>query len=602
MSQEIETIKSKLNIVDLVGEYVRLQKAGNNWKACCPFHNEKTPSFSVSEDKQFWHCFGCGKGGDIFGFLMEIEGMSFREALENLAQRSGVELPKYSQKETISNLEKNKIEEILEWSTRFYEKQLWETENGKKNLQYLRERGLTEDIIREFRLGYAPGGWRNILQFLIGKNYITGDILRSGLIIQKEGNGQGSENFYDRFRNRIMFPISNPTGKIIGYSARIAPGEDESQAKYINTPETEVYHKSNVLYGIDKAKMSAKEKNWILLVEGNMDVIAASQAGIKNTVAVSGTALTVEQLGIIKRYTKNIKMFFDMDEAGQKAAKRSAQLAFDKELNVSIVSIEDGKDAADAVKDDADKFIKSIDEAVSAMNYFINQSFEGKNRLDIEDKKKIIEELAGLINSFSNKVEREHWLKIIAEKIGVSEISLREEFEKRNFSATNQGYNDYSAKSESLNNNKFNYDKIKDIQIQIMGTFISDNNLWKEAVARYEEDIKNYFNNPKVVEIILTKGQKYNFNFEKLLDELEDLNQKKFLRELYFENSEKNEDVISTKERWRVVEQYFEQLKREIIKEKNADLIDRIKKAEKSGNKEELKVLTNELMELNKVR
>ncbi|HBI16735.1 MAG TPA: DNA primase, partial [Candidatus Moranbacteria bacterium] len=255
MSQEIETIKSKLNIVDLVGEYVRLQKAGNNWKACCPFHNEKTPSFSVSEDKQFWHCFGCGKGGDIFGFLMEIEGMSFREALENLAQRSGVELPKYSQKETISNLEKNKIEEILEWSTRFYEKQLWETENGKKNLQYLRERGLTEDIIREFRLGYAPGGWRNILQFLIGKNYITGDILRSGLIIQKEGNGQGSENFYDRFRNRIMFPISNPTGKIIGYSARIAPGEDESQAKYINTPETEVYHKSNVLYGIDKAKM-----------------------------------------------------------------------------------------------------------------------------------------------------------------------------------------------------------------------------------------------------------------------------------------------------------------------------------------------------------
>ncbi|KKP85135.1 MAG: primase protein [Candidatus Moranbacteria bacterium GW2011_GWF2_35_54] len=426
MSQEIEAIKAKLNIVDLIGEYVRLQKAGNNWKACCPFHNEKTPSFSVSEDKQVWHCFGCGKGGDAFGFLMEIEGLSFREALENLAQKTGVELPKYSARENITNLEKNKIEDILEEATLFYEKQLWETEGGKKILEYLKGRGLEESTVRDFRLGYAPDGWRNIAQFLVGRNYKIGDILRAGLVIHKEGKSQEIENFYDRFRNRIMFPITNPVGKVIGYSARIVPGEDESQAKYINTPETEVYHKSNVLYGIDKAKMSAKEKDWILLVEGQMDVIATNQAGIKNTVAVSGTALTLEQLSIIKRYTKNIRMFFDMDEAGQKAAKRSAQLAFDRELNVFIVSIDEGKDAADAVKEDVQKFIKAIDGSVVAMNYFIEKTLRGRNKSDIEDKKKIIEELSGLINSFSNKIEREHWMREVAERLNISESALRE--------------------------------------------------------------------------------------------------------------------------------------------------------------------------------
>lgn len=598
MSQEIETIKAKLNIVDLIGEYVRLQKAGTNWKACCPFHNEKTPSFSVSEDKQFWHCFGCGKGGDAFGFLMEIEGLSFREALENLATRTGVELPKFNQKENINNLEKNKIEEILEWATRFYEKQLWDGAEGKKILKYLEDRGLNKDTILEFRLGYAPDGWRNILQFLLNKNYLVKDILRTGLTIQKEGVGQGNENFYDRFRNRIMFPITNPVGKVIGYSARLAPGEDESQAKYINTPETEIYHKSNVLYGIDKAKMSAKEKDWILLVEGQMDVIATNQAGIKNTVAVSGTALTLEQLGIIKRYTKNVKMFFDMDEAGQKAAKRSAQLAFDKELNVSIVSIEDGKDAADAVKDDSQKFIKSINSAASAMDYFIKQSLKNRDKSNIEDKKKIIEELAGLINSFSNKIEKEHWIKEISENLGTSEISLREEFDKRNF-ATSSNYTNVNL--NNLENDKFNYDKIKDIQIQIMGTFISDNDIWKEAVKKYENDIRNYFSNPKIMEIILNKGEQFGFNFERLLGGIDNAKQKKFLRELYFKNCEKNEDLVSTKDKWLVVEQYFTELKKEIIKEKSAVIIDKIKQAEKLGNKEELKMLSHELMELNKM-
>lgn len=599
MSQEIETIKSKLNIIDLIGEYVRLQKAGNNWKACCPFHNEKTPSFSVSEDKQVWHCFGCGKGGDAFGFLMEIEGLSFREALENLAQRAGVELPRYEKGENLTIQEKNKIWDILELSTRFYEKQLWENEAGKNILNYLLERGLSEDTIREFRLGYAPGGWRNIIQFLINKNYSTEDVLKAGLIIQKEGVLSAQENFYDRFRERIMFPIANPAGKIIGYSARVIPGGDESQAKYINTPETEIYHKSNVLYGIDKAKKSAKEEDWILLVEGNMDVIASNQAGITNTVAVSGTALTPEQLTIIKRYTNNLKMFFDMDEAGQKAAKRSAQLAFEKELNVWVVAIADGKDAADAVKDNVDKFVQSIKNSISAMDYFIEQSLKNKNKNSVEDKKKIIEELAGLINSFANKVEREYWIREIAERLSISENILVEEFNKRNYEGGRGSERNFQH--SSLDDKPSDYDRIKDIQIQIMGTFISDNNIWKEAIEKYEDDIRKYFTNPKVVEIVLDKGKKYGFNFEKLLDALDSSEQKKFLRELYFKNCEKNEELYSSKEKWSALDQFFNQLKKEITRGRSNTLIEEIKKAEKDGDKERLIKLTNELMEINRI-
>ncbi|MFA6183584.1 MAG: DNA primase [Parcubacteria group bacterium] len=599
MGQEIEMIKSKLNIVDLIGEYVRLQKAGNNWKACCPFHNEKTPSFSVSEDKQVWHCFGCGKGGDIFGFLMEIEGLNFREALENLAQKTGVDLPKYDNRGNSTIEEKNKIWDILELATRFYEKQLQEGEAGKNILKYLKERGLTEETIREFRIGYAPDGWRNIVSFLVNKNYDTKDILGTGLIIQKDEKSLGKENFYDRFRDRIMFPIANAAGKIIGYSARVSPGGDESQAKYINTPETEIYHKSNVLYGIDKAKMSAKAKDWMLLVEGNMDVIASSQAGIKNTVAVSGTALTGDQLTIIKRYTKNIKMFFDMDEAGQKAAKRSAQLAFEKELNVSIVAIDDGKDAADAVKENIQKFIKSIDESLSAMEYFIKKSLENRNKNNIEDKKIIIEELSSLINSFSNKVEAAHWTKELAEKLNIPEGILAEEFAKRKYvsNITNERYSNYN----DLNEDRMNYNRIKDIQIQIMGTFISEDELWRESIEKYREEIEKYFTNAKIVDIIMNKGKMYNFNFEKLLDGLDSFEQKKFLRELYFKNCEKNEELVSIEEKRKVVAQYFVELKKEITREKSNSIVEQIKEAEKSGNRGKLEELTKELMSLNKI-
>ena len=588
--------------MDLIGEYVRLQKAGNSWKACCPFHNEKTPSFTVSEDKQFWHCFGCGKGGDAFTFLMEIEGLTFREALENLAQRTGVELPKYqSGGENYAPDKKNKLLEILELATLFYEKQLWEGMGKNKSLNYLRERGLTDETIKEFRLGYAPEGWRNILNFLAGKGFELKDILNAGLIIQKEPNIWEAGNFYDRFRGRIMFPILNPAGKAVGYSARVEPGGDESQAKYINTPETEIYHKSNILYGIDKAKMEAKNKDWILLVEGNMDVIAAHQAGIKNTVAVSGTALTSEQLSIIKRYTNNIRMFFDMDEAGQKAAVRSAQIAFDKELNVAIVAAKNAKDAADMVKDNANEFLAAVNQATPAMEYFIGSFLKNRNRNNIEDKKKIINELAGLVNSFANKMEREFWIKKIAEKLEVSENILFDEFNKREYVMVPRNEIG-NIELENASRSGSALDKIKNIQIQIMGALIGDDNFWREGIEKYQNEIEKYFDNKSIADILISKGKQVEFNFEKLLESLENPEQRKFLRELYFKNCEADEDFSSGKDKWLALEQYFSELKRQIAKKKSVEVIEKIKQAENAGDKETIKKLSAELMEINNIR
>ena len=231
MDSDVEEIKNRLNIVDVLGEYIRLDKAGANFRAVCPFHNEKTPSFMVSEEKQIWHCFGCGKGGDIFGFVMEMEGLEFREALRLLAEKAGIQLKSYNSKETEK---KNRTLEILELATKFYEVQLWKGDGKVKILKYLRERGLRDQTIKEFRLGYAPRGWRNVLIFLTKRGYKIEEIAKTGLLVQKTTNsGQrtaSSDNYYDRFRDRIIFPIADYSRKIVGYSARVAPGGDESQA------------------------------------------------------------------------------------------------------------------------------------------------------------------------------------------------------------------------------------------------------------------------------------------------------------------------------------------------------------------------------------
>lgn len=416
-----DEIKARLGILDVIGGYVRLEKSGAHWKANCPFHQERTPSFMVNEEKNMWHCFGCGKGGDIFAFVMEMEGLEFREALKMLADRAGVDLPQY-RGEARSRESKDRTFALLELATKFYEKQLWDGPGKKQALPYLRERGLSDESVRTFRLGYAPDGWRHLLEFLTGKGYAAQEMEQVGLIIRKSGEGSsGAGSHYDRFRDRIMFPIQDILGRVIGYSARVAPGGDETQAKYINTPETPLYHKSRALYGLYLAKQAMKHAGATVVVEGNMDVIAMHQAGIGNTVAVSGTALTDEQLAMMKRYGNEVRLFFDMDEAGQKAARKSAQAALGKEFLVHIIALPVGKDAADMGRDDPVKLRELSEHSLPAMQYFLDRSLGGHDPESAEGKRKIVEEYTELLTAVKNPIERAHWVSALARAIRMEE-------------------------------------------------------------------------------------------------------------------------------------------------------------------------------------
>ncbi|PID51940.1 MAG: DNA primase [Candidatus Moraniibacteriota bacterium] len=425
MYSDVDIVKSRINIVDVVGEYIKLTKAGNNFKACCPFHQEKTPSFNINEDKQIYHCFGCNQGGDVFSFVMEMEGIGFREALEMLAEKTGVELQNNFVQNSKDQDKKKKMYDALDLSAQFYEKQLWDGVGKGGALSYLRDRGLSDEIIKKFRIGYVPNGWNYIDQFLISKGFDNELATEIGMLIKKE---QG--RYYDRFRNRIMFPISDAMGRVIGFTARVMPDDDQTQAKYINTPESFLYHKGTVLYGIHHARQVIKQKNNVVVVEGNMDVIAAMDAGIENVVAVSGTAMTEDHINILKRYAKHFTLFFDSDDAGMTAARRSAIACFAADIQLSMVLLSEGKDAADIVKEDPSELQNIISNAQSAVLAFVDIAQKKFNMNDPYGKRQAVEFVAEIIAHIDNEIEREEWIAKCAEVFDVEDRLMQMSVEK----------------------------------------------------------------------------------------------------------------------------------------------------------------------------
>ncbi len=426
MHSDVDIVKSRINIVDIVGEYLKLIKAGNSFKACCPFHQEKTPSFNVNEERQMYHCFGCGQGGDVFSFVMEMENIGFREALTLLAEKSGVELQNnYSKDNDDSQEKKKKLYDATESATQFYEKQLWQEFDAKNILTYLQERGLSGEIITQFRLGYAPDGW-HVLERSVELNSNDKDsALHAGLLIKKD-NGE----FYDRFRARIMFPICDVMGRVIGFTARALPGSDVAQAKYINTPETILYHKGNVLYGIHHAKKAIKDLDSVVVVEGNMDVIASHGVGVKNVIAVSGTAMTDEHIRILKRYTNNFTLFFDADTAGINAARRSAISCLKADVRLKMVLLAEGKDAADIVKEKPEKLQQIIDDAKDVVLVMSEIAQEKFNIGEPRGKRQAVEFVAEIISYISNEIEKEEWIIKCAEIFSIEDKFLRNILEK----------------------------------------------------------------------------------------------------------------------------------------------------------------------------
>ena len=424
MLSPTEEIKAKLDIIDVIQEYFPMKPSGANYKATCPFHQEKTPSFMVNRERQFYHCFGCSKSGDVFTFIQEMEGIEFPEALKILANKAGVKLPTYDPK--ITNL-KTRLLEIQEVAMEWFHNQLLNSESGKRALIYLKEkRGLDDKTIKEWQLGYALDSWDALSRYLKSKNFTDEEILQGGLVVPK----QNSREYYDRFRDRVMFPIEDYHGNVVGFTGR-AMKEDES-AKYVNTPQGLVYSKSEVIFGLYKAKQAIKERDKVVIVEGNMDVIASHKAGVKNVVAVSGTALTEEQIKILQRYTNNFVFAFDRDEAGVRAVERSINLAWVAEASVRVIAIDElmGKDPDEVIRKDADLWQRLVDKAVLAMDYFFELHLASYRRDDVESKKQVAKKLLNLIIKLGNPIEEDFYIKKLAERIEVSEISLREAIDK----------------------------------------------------------------------------------------------------------------------------------------------------------------------------
>ena len=319
----IAEIKSKLSIEDVVAPYVQLKKRGKYLKACCPFHQEKTPSFVVSLDRQMAYCFGCQKGGDMFQFIQDIEGLDFKGALEFLAEKAGVSLPKGgSGGPRVPKDKKDKLKAANAEASKFFVQNLWKTDTGAKVLAYLKARGLNDETIREFQVGFAPESKDDLYRHLLDKKHEKEVVLESSLAISRDSE---SKRVVDRFHLRLMFPIQNTQGDFVAFGGRALKRGD--QPKYLNSPEYVLYSKGSLLYNLNRAKSEIRQQDLAIFVEGYFDVMASHQAGVKNVVATSGTALTEKQLKLVKRYSKNVALAFDQDSAGQEALKRSVELA-----------------------------------------------------------------------------------------------------------------------------------------------------------------------------------------------------------------------------------------------------------------------------------
>ncbi|MCX6716855.1 MAG: DNA primase [Candidatus Taylorbacteria bacterium] len=429
MSTTVEQIKSRLNVADVIGAYVELNKAGNSLKGKCPFHNEKTPSFFVSPDRGTYYCFGCGAKGDIFSFVEQFEGLDFKGALKVLADKAGVEIV-WSREERGVVDEKEKLYEIMEESTKFFEKNL---EGAKDANAYLVKRGLKPETIKEFRLGLALSEWRTLHTYLRSKGYSDALIEKAGLAKMAE-SGKG---YYDRFRGRIIFPIFDSGGRVIAFTGRILV-EDEQSAKYLNSPETPLFIKANILYGIDKAKSAIRQKGYSVFVEGQMDLILCHQAGYKNIVAGSGTALTdsvtnkdeaVNNFGIIRRLSNNIIFVYDADEAGQKAAERSAEIALSLGMDVKIASLPDGLDPADAILKDVEIWKNALKNANHVIEFVLEMVI--KTAPDERRVARMVSErVLPLVSRLDRTTEQAHFIKIIKEKTGISEEALGADVKK----------------------------------------------------------------------------------------------------------------------------------------------------------------------------
>ncbi|MCR4284285.1 MAG: DNA primase [Parcubacteria group bacterium] len=576
MSSNVDQIKSRLSITDLIGSYIKLYKAGANFKVVCPFHNEKTPSFFISPTRESWHCFGCNRGGDIFSFVMEIEGVDFLEALKMLALRAGVELKSENPKE---KNEKDALMKIVDNSVSFYQSQLVKNTEA---YSYLKGRGLSDDSIKNSRIGFAPDGWRNLYEFLKNKNFSDIDIEKAGMIIKSP------KGFYDRFRSRIMFPIFNSMGQAVGFSGRIFGDENQgmANAKYINSPQTPLFDKSRILYGFDKAKNAIRKENSCVLVEGQMDLLMSQQTSVLNTVATSGTALSEEHLKIIKRLADNLILSFDTDEAGLAASERAVGMALAMGFEVKIVSITE-KDPADLIKKNPEHWEEAVANAKPFITFYLNTIISKFK--DIKDARKETEKkIIPLLAKIKSEIERSHYVSEVAKAIRLPEEPIMEELKKllkQNKREDFKHHSQIGVKESQIAPKS----RRQSIEERLLGLI-----LWQKK--KDENNFKAIIDTVavKCFDLLSEEGKKMLKTEENELDEQikKSYNKLTFEAELSYTDSEtldKEAEIL------------LAGLEKESLKEKLEELSDRIRKFEVIGDQENLASSLEEFQKLIKL-
>ncbi len=565
MVNQVEEVKNKVDIVSLISEYIEVKKAGRNYKANCPFHGEKTASFMISPELQMYKCFGCGKHGDCFTFLEEHEGMEFGEALKYLADKVGIKL---IQTKTNEVSEKEKIISINNDVFNFYKYALAKHPKSKKVLEYLtKDRGLTVESIKTFGIGYSPDDFNLLANFLLKKKKGNiQDFSKAGILV-----GRG----IDRFRGRVIFTLYDHKGNVVGFAGRILPWQDQKQAKYINSPDTPAYHKSKILYGLNVTKQDVRNSGYVVVVEGELDLISTYNAGIKNVVAIKGSALTEDQIRLIGRFCNKIILCLDADFAGDEASKRGAILAVNLGFDVKVATIIGGKDPDEMARKNPEGLKKAINEAEDIWDFLINQVFKKYDSGMGSGKASISREISPLLGLIEDKIVKDHYIEKVARLLSVTPDSVAFEVNK----------NKKSEIPKIDNKNVLTSDKPEKNRVDLLEEKLLVNILISDPQQILDNNTSDLFQGTVIVKIVskLKEFLKLNkkFDITKFINFLpKELNV--FFSEVFLQNSEPDDiDLLKRELLILNIKQHMKKVSEDLKKAENDQNIQRVQDLQK---------------------
>ena len=586
----IEEVRQNNDVVDIVSQYVHLTRKGRNYFGLCPFHNEKSPSFSVSPDRQIFHCFGCGVGGNVYTFLMKIEGITFKEALESLAERANIQLPKLESGADNAKEElKAKVYKVNEFTAEFYHQNLYKP-TAKMAQEYVKKRKFNNETLQAYKIGFS-GKFDELYKALKKQGFGEREILESGLV-NKNDNG----TYIDRYRNRLMFPICDVRGKVIAFGGRVL---DDSKPKYINSPENIVYSKGRHLFGLNVAKQDSKKR--ILIVEGYMDVISLHQRGIKNVVGALGTALTEQQGWLLRKTTEQVVLGFDADEAGQTAVVRSMKILQNMGCDMRVLQIEGAKDPDEyIVKFGEGRFKLAVENAISVVEFEVKNLKKGLNLENTVDKIKFLNEISKILSKVGNTIEREIYIEKIAKGYNISKEAIYAEVNKLIYSQSKEekvleNKEIRKIKPEEKNQEEIDED-LKRREDTIIALLLDAN---KETFQKIKEKIQpedfKYEQNKIIAEELYKELEKEESNINKLIDEFDEKVQNHITSvmatDYEIENTEKAVDDIITK----YIREKLDNKKKNILKQLETE-------KDESKKKELGRELSNIIIELAKIK